>query len=181
MACPVGQEMENQTGRGGTEKAKTMSTQVIKAKRVVTFVTPIANMLTGAGYDVSKIELSCQGAVNDGEGKEGDTKCGDVKLTEKGKGIGWKENTPIEFKAKVSTPGEFLAWHDSLAAHFKKHGNPRVTMTNILPEGLFFWLESKFKVGVAFKDKEGKVPAPKHGGNGARNGIETVTPPTVPA
>lgn len=135
-----------------------MPNVVIQTKRIVSFHVKIKKMIGDAGYDVAQAELACQSAVNDIHGKEGEAKIGDVKHKGSGgKKVGWRETVPFEFEGQKSTPSDFLAWHDSLNTHFKKHGEPKGDLNiALVPEILVFWLDSMRarKIAKAAKDKE---------------------------
>jgi len=133
----------------------------LQTKRIVSFYPPIRAMIAAAGYDVVQVELACQSAANDVEGKEKTPKIGDVKLREKGTQVAWNEQTTVEFKGRACTPTTFLSWHDSLHAHFNTHGTPRGELSfSLVPELMAFWLDTMKtrKANKAAQDKaEGKA------------------------
>ena len=151
-------------------------------KTTVQFNYYVTNMLLDACLDVDRIINACQSEANKATGTEGESKrsafkggrsytaSGEMKV----KDISWKESTPVDYSAKSTMPSEFVKWNDSIAAHFRKCGNPHGKLSlDTLPSDLKWWA-AKFAVEVK---PSVTVPAV----NGKRNGtVKVPTVPTVP-
>lgn len=143
-------------------------------KTIVTFIASVQALLVDAGYDYDKVLNACQSAMNDPETvkvTEGEAKRGAVKGGQQYKADGtlavkdmaWRETMNLDYTAKFTAPIEMVKWHDSLAGHFKKTGNPTGKLSvGILPVYLRDWLDGKFKAG--------EKPAKNSGGSVRKNG-----------
>ena len=125
-------------------------------KTVIAFNYYVTNMIKDNGFDVDRVINACQSEANKSVGTEGESKrsafkggrsysaSGEMKV----KDISWKESTPTDYSAKSTMPSEFVKWNDSIAAHFRKCGNPHGRLSlDTLPSDLNFWLQ-KFAVEV---------------------------------
>lgn len=142
-------------------------------KTVIAFNYFVAGMLKDNGFDVDRVINACQSEANKSTGLEGEAKrsafkggrsynaAGELKV----KDLAWKEQVPVEYSAKSTAPLEFIKWNDSMAAHFRKCGNPHGKLSlDTLPTDLHFWL-GKFVVEV-----KPATPTEAPARNGKRNG-----------
>lgn len=153
-------------------------------KTIIAFNYFVNGMLKDNGFDVDRVIQSCQSEANKSTGLEGEAKrsafkggrsynaAGELKV----KDLAWKEQVPVEYSAKSTAPLEFIKWNDSMAAHFRKCGNPHGKLSlDTLPTDLHFWL-SKFAVEVKPATPT-ETPASNGKRNGKRNG--TVKEPVI--
>lgn len=138
----------------------------------------LARALTAAGYDLAKIVSNVKAQKGRSVIKDHVAKAGEVKLKEATKSADAESSfTVMERKKYVnddSAPMRFAAFSDSLAAHWKKHGEPSGEITaDIVPAHLVVWLATSKTDEQAAKDKAA--------GNGkpSKNGRHTT--PAEPA
>jgi hypothetical protein len=157
-------------------------------KTIITLIQPVSVMLTESGYDLEKIINACQSAANEAKGIEGDSKRSDFRGGQSTradgtlviKDVAFRETTATDYTVKSTPPVEFVKWHDSLANHFKKTGQPHGKLSSdMIPSGLKFWLEAKFRVDAS-KGSVAKVSNTGASGNGRGKGNVTgVTAPKL--
>jgi hypothetical protein len=140
-------------------------------KTVISLNYFVNSMLADAGLDIAKIVNACQSEANKSTGLEGESKrsafkggrsysaSGELKI----KDLQWKESTPTDYTAKTTAPLEFIKWNDSIAAHFRKCGNPHGSLSlDTLPSELKQWVGKFTKtpaVSPAVSGKREKTPA----------------------
>lgn len=146
----------------------------------------IASALDAAGYRTQDVRNAVKSARNDLAVKDTSQKGGDMKWNGKDDGKGKvtaKESETVTYEGAVTTPGKFGAWHDYVAAGFKKFGEPAGTFpVSAIPAILVFWLDAKFKVAATDTGKPatdaGRKPAKGSNGRGVK---PEETPAPVPA
>jgi len=143
-------------------------------KTIIAFIDPVAKLLVSAGYDLDKVINACQSDANSAQGREGASKRSDFKGghsykadgTLQVKDLAFTEQTKVDYTLKATAPGETVKWHDSLATHFKKTGQPSGALTvDIIPTYVRAWLDSKMRVTAAPANKpaNGRGTKPANG------------------
>jgi len=144
-------------------------------------VAPVEFMLSGANYDTKRITDAIQSELNRAESVGTELKRGDVKVkddTKTAKGsVSFDESEKTKYAAKLTEPGRFAAWHDSLAAHVRKHGELSGELSaTMIPAARLLWLAA-FKAPTNPDGAETAKPAK---GNRNGNGVGHVPTPAAP-
>lgn len=134
-------------------------------KTVIAFNYYVTNMIKDNGFDVDRVINACQSEANKSVGTEGESKrsafkggrsytaSGELKV----KDLAWKESTPTDYTAKSTAPLEFIKWNDSIAAHFRKCGNPHGSLSlDTLPSELKQWVGKFTKTPAVSPEVSGK-------------------------
>lgn len=147
----------------------------------------VRRMLETSGYDADKVQSSVQSELNKGTLVGEASTLGNARLTSKGAEWANSEATKADYVGKTTSPIMFKAWHDAIAALFKKHGAPHAELTcdSLIPESVYVWLAGKMKAAApAPAAAQDASSAPEAKANGQRNGkgaVQAVAAPQAPA